>query len=107
MDAVIKGKWKGDHKSSGSISIAGGNWEGAVTSDNTVITVDNNGMWSPNNISDIHLGGFIGSASSVNRGYMNMGKYNVDIAKYAGNGTFVYQHDSSEPTKLIGGNIKL
>ena len=107
VDAVIKGKWKGDHKSSGSISIAGGNWEGAVTSDNTVITVDNNGMWSPNNISDIHLGGFIGSASSVNRGYMNMGKYNVDIAKYAGNGTFVYQHDSSEPTKLIGGNIKI
>ena len=107
VDAIIKGKWKGDHKSSGSISIAGGNWEGAVTTDNTVITVDNNGMWSPTNISDIHLGGFIGSASSVNRGYMNMGKYNVDIAKYAGNGTFVYQHDNSEPTELIGGNIKI
>ena len=36
-----------------------------------------------------------------------MGSDNLHIGTYSGNGTFIYDHDASDPTKILGGNITI
>lgn len=87
--------------------INGGTWNGNVKSDKVSLTLTNNGSWNIKTPDNINISRLTGSDSAINRGFINVGKGNLTIGKYSGNGTFVYGHDEKDPSQLTGGNVTI
>ena len=82
-------------------------WNGSTVGDTAEVNLGNNSVWNITSDKAQHLKAVNGSTSSSKRSYVNVGADNITIDKYTGNTTFVYQHDSEDASKIIGGNVTI
>jgi hypothetical protein len=124
LNTDSSGQWNGDFKSDGIVTIGKGTWNGNIDKDEGDVTVYSQGTWN---------GGFTASgklslmgksvwnntvekASEITHfsGVDNKGlrgiifsKGDVNFDKYSGMSLIGYQHGSSDPTQILGGNVTI
>ena len=82
-------------------------WNGYALDDNASLYLINGSVWNMGTDNAQHLKNLSGGESASQRSYINVGQGNISIDKYSGTNTFVYQHDASDPTKIIGGDVTI
>ena len=107
--AFTKGStYKADNDSIGTVTLNGSTWDGSLLRDNGSVSINSNGQWNMGETGrGIKLSALTGGKTTASRGYVKMGSDNLHIGTYSGNGTFIYNHDASDPTKILGGNITI
>ena len=85
----------------------GASWNGSAIGDNVAVNLGQNSIWNITSDKAQHLKAVNGSTSSSKRSYVNVGANNITIDKYTGNTTFVYQHDTEDASKIIGGDVTI
>lgn len=100
--------YNADNDSNGSVTLNGAQWNGSMLEKNGQVSINSNGQWNMGETGhDIELSAFTGGTTTASRGYVKMGNDALHIGTYSGNGTFIYNHDASDPTKILGGNITI
>lgn len=82
-------------------------WNGYTLDDNVSLHLTNGSVWNMGTDNAQHLKNLSGGESASQRSYINVGQGNISIDEYSGTNTFVYQHDASDPTKIIGGDVTI
>lgn len=100
--------WNGNFNSTNELTIGeNGVWNGSSdlgTINN--VTFGQNAVWNLTEQNKVpKVNNLSTSASTAVRSYINMGSQDLTIGTFAGNATFVYQHDASDPSIINGGNI--
>lgn len=85
----------------------GYNWTGNALDENVTLSLGNDSSWTITNASHQHLKKYTGAESSSKRSYVVVGEGGLTLDKYSGNTTFVYAHDTEDPTNITSGQVTI
>ena len=106
----LSGKYKYTGDAEGNVNLylkSGASWEGSAIGDNASLDLGSDSLWNITSSSAQHLKVHNGADSSSKRSFVNVGEGNLTIDKYSGNTTFVYQHDATDASKILGGDLTI
>ncbi len=82
-------------------------WKGAALDGDTSLYLVNASNWERTSTAAEHLKKLSGGEAYSQRSFVNMTEGDLTIDKYTGSTVFAYDHDVSDPTKIIGGNLTI
>ncbi|WP_455266863.1 autotransporter outer membrane beta-barrel domain-containing protein [Phascolarctobacterium sp.] len=106
----LSGKYKYTGDAEGNVNLylkSGASWEGSAIGDNASLDLGSDSLWNITSSSAQHLKVHNGADSSSKRSFVNVGEGSLTIDKYSGNTTFVYQHDATDASKILGGDLTI
>lgn len=106
----LSGTYKYKGNAEGNVNLylkSGASWEGSAIGDNASLDLGSDTLWNITSNAAQHLRMHNGADSSSKRSFVNVGEGNLTIDKYSGNTTFVYQHDATDASKILGGDLTI
>lgn len=106
----LSGTYKYKGNAEGNVNLylkSGASWEGSAIGDNASLDLGSDSLWNITSNAAQHLRMHNGADSSSKRSFVNVGEGNLTIDKYSGNTTFVYQHDATDASKILGGDLTI
>ncbi|WP_405384179.1 hypothetical protein [Phascolarctobacterium sp.] len=100
-------QWNGNAEAGMNLTMSGANttWIGASASADTELTINNGANWNVNG--DSVIGSFTGANNKDNAGSIMMGDGNVTINEYSGNTNVLFASDTTDPSKVVGGDLTI
>ena len=106
----LAGKYNYQGDAEGNVNLyftTGAGWEGNAIGEDVALNLGSETLWNITSNAAQHLKQHKGAESSSKRSYINVGEGNLTIDKYSGNTTFVYQHDATDASKILGGDLTI
>jgi len=102
------GRYTGNVAGNVNLYLKGGvTWEGSSLDGEANLNLVNGSVWQRTMDKAERLKSLTGGEASAQKSFVKMTDGDLTIDKYSGSTLFIYDHDATDPTKIIGGKLNI